>query len=151
VSYQGKSATFAVTVSLSTNSSSGFTATIDGASFVGLGVTTVRSTVGGAAFLGVAGSSGFTGNYILLSIGFPAAVGTYSIGPGSISDAAVQIPNQSSLWNATATSGGSGTITVTSSTSTSASGTFSLTLVPLAGTKASGNKIVTNGVFNVKF
>lgn len=151
VTYQGKSATFAVTVSLSTNSSSGFTATIDGASFVGLGVTTVRSTVGGAAFLAVGGSSGFTGNYIILSIGFPAAVGTYTIGPGSVPDAGMQIPSQNSLWSATATNGGTGTIVVTSSTANSASGTFSLTLVPLAGTKATGNKVVTNGVFNVKF
>ncbi len=151
VSYQGKSATFAVTISLSTNASSGFTATIDGASFVGLGVTTVRSTVGGAAFLGVGGASGFTGNYILLALGFPAAVGTYNIGSGSVADASMQIPNQNSLWSATATNGGTGTITVTSSTANSASGTFSLTLVPLGGTKATGNKIVTNGVFNVKF
>lgn len=150
-SYLGKSATFSVTMSLSTNSSSGFTATIDGASFVGLGVTTVRSTVGGAAFLGVGGSSGFTGNYIILSLGFPAAVGTYTIGSGSVADAGMQIPNQNSLWSATATNGGTGTIIVTSSTANSASGTFSLTLVPLGGTKATGNKIVTNGVFNVKF
>lgn len=151
VSYQGKSATFAVTISLSTNSASALTATIDGAGFTGLGVTTVRSTVGGAAFLGVGGSSGFTGNYIILSLGFPAAVGTYTIGSGSVADAGMQIPNQNSLWSATATNGGTGTIIVTSSTANSASGTFSLTLVPLTGTKATGNKIVTNGVFNVKF
>jgi hypothetical protein len=149
--YQGKSTTFAVTVSLSTNPNSGLTASIDGASFVGLGVTTVRSMVGGAAFLGVGGSSGFTGNYILLALGFPAAVGTYNIGLGSVADASVQIPNQNSLWSATATNGGTGTIVVTSITANSATGTFSLTLVPLTGTKATGNKIVTNGVFNVKF
>jgi FRG domain len=46
---------------------------------------------------------------------------------------------------------GSGTVTLTRVTSTAATGTFLLTLVPLAGTGASGNKVVTNGVFNVTF
>jgi hypothetical protein len=46
---------------------------------------------------------------------------------------------------------GSGSVTITSLTSTSAAGTFTLTLAPTAGTGATGNKVITNGVFNVTF
>jgi hypothetical protein len=42
-------------------------------------------------------------------------------------------------------------VTITSLTSTSAAGTFTLTLAPTAGTGATGNKVITNGVFNVTF
>jgi Big-like domain-containing protein len=150
VTYQGKSATFGVTITISTMSGSTLTATIDGVAFTGLGVSVDHTTAGGTNILSIGGASGFTGNYILLAIGFPAAPGTYAIGTSSPANAAVQIPNQGSLWQAVLNSG-SGTITVTSVTGNSATGTFSLVLAPLPGTKATGNKIVTNGVFNVKF
>ena len=46
---------------------------------------------------------------------------------------------------------GSGTITITALSATGASGTFTFNLVPVAGTGASGNKSITQGVFNVRF
>ena len=150
VTYQGKTATITVTISISTVAGNVFTATIDGVAFNGQGVTVARSTVGGAAFLGIGGASGFTGNFILLAIGVPAAPGTYGMALPSVANAGLQIPNASQAWKAGAGSG-SGTITVTSVTANSAAGTFSLTLDPLPNTKASGPKAVTNGVFNVKF
>jgi Big-like domain-containing protein len=150
VTYQGKSATFGVTITISTVSGSTLTATIDGVVFNGLGVSVDHTTAGGANILSIGGASGFTGNYILLAIAFPASTGTYAIGMASPANGSVQIPNQGSLWQAVLNNG-SGTITVTSVTANSATGTFSLVLVPLPGTKATGSKIVTNGVFNVKF
>ena len=52
-------------------------------------------------------------------------------------------------WN-TDLLGGTGTITIASVSNTAASGSFSVTMVPQAGTPASGNKTVT-GSFNVTF
>ena len=46
--------------------------------------------------------------------------------------------------------GGTGSITVTSVSTAAATGSFSLTMVPRAGTAASGNRTVT-GTFNVTF
>jgi hypothetical protein len=46
---------------------------------------------------------------------------------------------------------GSGTITIAALSSTGASGTFVFTLVPTPGTGSSGNKSITQGVFNVRF
>ena len=46
---------------------------------------------------------------------------------------------------------GSGSVTVTTLTATGASGTFFFTLVPITITGATGNRSVTEGVFNVTF
>ena len=150
VTYQGKSVTVSVTISISTVSGNVLTATIDGVAFTGQAVTVAQSMVNGTTFLGIGGTNGFTGNYILLAIGVPAAPGTYGMALPSPANAGLQIPNATSLWHAGA-GAGSGTITVTSVTANTAAGTFSLTLDPLTGTKATGQKSVTNGVFNVKF
>ncbi|MEQ1868733.1 MAG: hypothetical protein ABL961_01775 [Vicinamibacterales bacterium] len=52
-------------------------------------------------------------------------------------------------WNANVT-GGSGSITLTSVSTTAASGSYSITLVPQAGTGAVGDRAVS-GTFNVTF
>ena len=151
VTYQGKSTTVTVSISISTQAASSLTATIDGAAFNGLGVSVGRVTVSGTSILSIGGASGFTGDYNLLTIAFPGAAGTYTIGGiTAIANGSVQIPNQSALWQSNIGSA-SGSIVVTSVTANSAAGTFSLNLVPLPGTKATGTKVVTGGAFNVKF
>jgi hypothetical protein len=42
-------------------------------------------------------------------------------------------------------------VTLAAISATGASGTFSFTAVPLPGSATTGNKVVTNGVFNVTF
>ncbi len=74
--------------------------------------------------------------------------GTYAIGVGGPGNASVSIGGQA--WSAAIT-GGSGSVTITSLTSTGAQGTFQFTAVPATGTGASGNKVVTEGTFDVTF
>ena len=46
---------------------------------------------------------------------------------------------------------GSGQLNITSFTTTGASGTFTFTAVAMPGTPATGSKLITDGVFNVRF
>jgi Big-like domain-containing protein len=150
--YQGKAGTISVTISLTTSTRSSMSAVIDGVAWNAVVVTTVKTTIPSppGTILGLGGTNGFTGNYIMIALGIPAAVGTYTLGPTSIGTAGLQIPNARSQWVA-GVLGGGGTITVSSVTATSASGTFSLTMAAERGTAATGTKTVTNGVFNVVF
>ena len=47
--------------------------------------------------------------------------------------------------------GGSGSVTITSLSSTAARGNFAFTAPPSAGSGATGNRVITEGVFNVTF
>jgi hypothetical protein len=79
--------------------------------------------------------------------------GTYTTGvidPQNVVVSNLSMPGSTSAWLSGPTFG-SGSVTITSLTSTSASGTFTLTLAPTPGTGATGNKVLTNGVFNVTF
>ncbi len=49
------------------------------------------------------------------------------------------------------TARGSGTVTIVTLSATGATGTFSFTAPPVAGTGATGDKIVSAGAFNVTF
>jgi hypothetical protein len=79
-----------------------------------------------------------------------AGAGAYALGPLSAANAQVLIGNPAAGWQA-AVGIGNGTIIINSLTSTSASGTFSFSLVPVAGSGAAGTKSITDGVFNVTF
>lgn len=154
--YQGTTATATVAISLSTSGGNILTATVDGAAFTGLGVTTIQASnaaVPSGKLIGIDGASGFVPPYQILDITFPAAVGTYQLGPLTVPNGSLHListPTSSGIWD-TLQPNASGTIVVTSLTASSASGTFTLTLQALGTTGVSGTKTVTNGVFNVKF
>lgn len=119
---------------------------IDGAPFNG--TATAALNVAGVFSVG----SSNAGSTITLGFGALSGVGTTTVGPISPTNATLTIPTSSSSpgWAAN-TAGGSGTLTVTTYSAAGASGTFSFTLIPIPGTGATGNKVVTAGTFNVTF
>lgn len=118
------------------------TATVDGGSFSA--VTVAGTYTGGIMGLGGTDSQGRT-------IGIGGQIpgpGTYPIGPTSPANFSLTIGTAS--WQAAITLG-SGSLTVTSISAAGAKGTFQFTAGPVPGTTASGNKVVTQGAFDVKF
>lgn len=84
-----------------------------------------------------------------LAAGIISGPATFTIGPGQISNANVYHTSGSGWLASSGT--GSGTVTITEISATHAKGTFSFTATPLPGTSAAGNRVVTNGVFDLKF
>lgn len=76
------------------------------------------------------------------------APGTYTVSAANPTN--FSVTTGSAGWQA-AINLGSGTLTVTSISATGAKGTFQFTAGPLAGTGATGNKVVTEGAFDVTF
>jgi hypothetical protein len=146
VTYQGRTATTGVAISIATTTGNSMTASIDGVAFSAV----TASVAHGTGIISIGGVNGFTGQYLALVVAMPEVVGSYSIGSGSSANASLTIPAASSGWNASPTTG-SGTIALTTLTANSATGTFSLNLQPVPGTTATSTKVVTNGVFNVRF
>jgi hypothetical protein len=116
-------------------------ATIDGKAWNG--TISVATASFGSLAIAATDSSG-----LMLGFGAPASVGTTSVGIASPTDGTVQEAGKG--WHA-GLRDGSGTVTVASITSTRATGTFSFTMVPLPNTGSSGNRVVTNGKFDVNF
>lgn len=128
-------------------------ATIDGSRWSAVTVTALRtsSSAGTASNrLAINGTNGFT-SYTMVTIGVPAAVGTYQVGALVGATAAVDniAGTSDAKWDSV-TAGPTGTVTVTAITSNTASGTFSFTLQP-SSLPATGTKTVTNGTFAVTF
>jgi hypothetical protein len=116
-------------------------ATIDGVSWSGT-VSTATVTLGSLAVAGE-NTAG-----LIVGFGAVAKTGTTSVGLGSGTNGTVQQNGRG--WHAMLTNG-SGSVTITTLTASGASGTFSFTMVPLPNTGATGNRVVTNGAFNVTF
>jgi hypothetical protein len=72
-----------------------------------------------------------------------------AIGPLSAANGLL-IQATGASWTANLTQG-SGTVKITSLTSTAVAGNFSFTLVPTSGTAAAGNRVISDGAFNIKF
>lgn len=122
------------------------TATIDGLAFTANAAVTA---VQGAETLTITGTnSNNRGIVISLPIASQQATktGTYDAGPGF---AGVVTYNIGMSLYQTSAAGGTGTVTVTSYSATRVAGTFSVTAVGTAGTV--GNRVITNGAFDVKF
>lgn len=119
------------------------TARIDGSGFSA--TVAIAATYSGGIFA-VAGTDA-QGR----TIGFGSQVlapGTFTVGAANPTNFSVSAG--ASSWQAAVTLG-SGTLTVTSISAVGAEGTFQFTAGPLAGTGATGNKVVTQGVFDVTF
>jgi hypothetical protein len=94
---------------------------------------------------------GATDTARLVTLGFAVSgsqPGTYTMGPLSPTNALLQMGNPAQGWQAGVGSG-SGSVIITTFTPTNAVGTFSFTMIPTAGSAATANRSVTDGVFNV--
>lgn len=119
------------------------TATIDGTAYTSnSSVTAVRA---GDNSLTITGMSS---NNRALKIELPPVTqaGTFDAGPGF---GAVVTYNIGLSPYVTSANGGTGTVVVTSISSSRVAGTFAVTTVGTGGTV--GNRVITNGKFNVKF
>jgi hypothetical protein len=154
--YQDKTATAAVPISIGPSTDSVMTARIDGVPFSAAVVSVIMSPnpgVPSGQLLGISGTSGFTVPFQILEITIPAALGTYEFGPSAIPSGSLLLQpsgTASMIWD-TLQGGASGTVTTSLLTATAAAGTFSMTLRPLTATGAAGTKLVTDGVFTVRF
>jgi hypothetical protein len=116
---------------------------VDGAQHTASAVT--------ATYAGGILSIGATDTARLTTLGFAlsgSTTGIFTAGPTSPTNALLQTGNPAQGWQ-TGAGFGSGSVTLTTFTATSAVGTFTFTLVPVAGTGSTGNKVVTDGAFNV--
>jgi hypothetical protein len=124
------------------------TATINGVSW------TAEVVRGGAVLAGNAMTIGATSDdRTSINFSAPAALGTVTLG-ALIPASATLVTRSGAVATGSWTAGGSqggGSITVTTITNDGATGTFLFTMVPIVGTGASGNRIVANGTFTVRF
>lgn len=120
-------------------------ARIDGAQWTATAVTTV-SNANNILSVGAANAT----STVAFAVQNPS-VGTFPINGQSFHNAQVTlIPSGSTAaWVASA-AGGTGTIIITTLTSTTVAGSFSFTAVPTSS-PATGNKVVTDGLFNLTF
>jgi hypothetical protein len=119
------------------------TATIDGVAYTSnSSVTVVRATDNSLIITGTSSNN----RAIKIELPPVTQAGTYDAGPGF---GAIVTYNIGLSPYVTSATGGSGTVTVTSISSTRVAGTFSVTTVGTGGTV--GNRVITNGKFNVKF
>ena len=138
------------TLGAATRAQGTMTASIGGVPWIAdcIGVSTAVAGV-----IGLAGSDLATGlSFQTLGFGTVRAVGTYTINELSGLNAILStaFSGSAAIW--TASLGiGTGTVIITSLTNNSIAGTFVFTLVPQAGTPASGTKVIANGAFNLTF
>lgn len=118
------------------------TATIDGLAF------TANSSVTATQLEGTLTITGLASNNRGIKIELPQVTqaGTYDTGPGF---GAIVTYNIGLSPYKTSAAGGTGTVTVATYSATAVTGTFAVTTVGTGGTV--GNRVITNGKFNVKF
>lgn len=120
-----------------------FTATVDGANFTGsLAIQASHNS----NVLAVAGTG--NGTQIMITIPNVTTTGQFNVGAGNPGIAQVVVGT--SVWSSTLV-GGTGTVNVTTLNDDGAAGTFTFTGMATPGSPATGQKVVTNGTFNVKF
>lgn len=125
-----------------------FSARIDGSNWAATIITpAVTNVSGGVSAIG-AGSPSFTMAFAWQD---QQGTGTWTIGGGGSSigfNANLTVSGQQ--WIASSI-GGSGTLTITTRTANRVAGTFTFTMVPSAGSSATGTRNVTNGQFDITF
>ena len=123
-----------------------FSAEIDGSDW-----TSTFTTTAGGGLLIITGADSCNP---VRTFGFGLAVtttGTYTISNSDVTGLNALLIIGTNQWVAQSFVGGSGSVTITTLNATSAVGTFNFTLIPSAGTGATGNHTVSSGSFNVKF
>lgn len=135
-----------------------FTATIDGAAWASdaptLQVSSSATIPGTLVISGTKVISATNYTSLALFLGYIAGPGTYPLGvnQGTTAGGGGSVTSQASgvlgIWSS-GFSGAAGTVTITSLTSTRMTGTFQFTALPQSGSQASGNRVVTNGSFDV--
>jgi hypothetical protein len=126
-------------------------ARVDGSAWSADPTTIVAGNMAGIlTFSGTNASSGGVRRTIAMRI-VATAPGTYPIGPPvAIASNRGTVTEETAEWLADASTG-NGTITLGSLTASRATGTFSFNAEPVAGTAASGTRVVTEGAFSVTF
>ena len=121
-------------------------ATIDGVRWD----ATIIQVGAASTIFSVAGMDKPTAPFGALSFGVPAKVGTYPFGSTTGTQDAGFQDGAGKIWQASFIRG-SGSVTLSTLTGNYASGTFTIDLAPVAGSAATGTKVVRNGTFNVTF
>jgi hypothetical protein len=119
-------------------------ARIDGVQWTAnVGIHAVRAS--GA--IGLAGSDG----QMIVALGFVGdAPGVHQIGGASGANGSITTGAGTQMWNAVANICG-GTITVTTLNDTRVAGTFSFTAPAVPTSQATGERVVTQGAFDIRF
>ena len=131
--------------------SSSMSARIDGQSWGAASSSIDASNISGVVTIIGAEAGGANSRTITLTV-VANTVGTYPIGaPPVIQPATNAFLSAGAAQWAADTSRGSGSITLLSLNGTGASGTFQFTAAPIVGTTAAGDRVVTDGSFNVRF
>ena len=132
-------------------SSSAMSARIDGQSWGAASNAISASNITGVITIVGAEAAGATSRAITLTV-VANTIGTYPIGAPPINAPATNafLSAGSAQWAAD-TSRGSGFITLQTLTASGATGVFQFTAAPIVGTTASGDRVVTDGAFNVRF
>jgi hypothetical protein len=91
---------------------------------------------------------------LVLTLGFIGATGTYPLGVNPVSTAGglgqIEEVNGSSVQNrSTNFTGAAGTVTITTLTGSRIAGTFSFTASPILGSNFTGDRVISNGSFDV--
>jgi len=138
-------------VSTLPTTTAGMTATVDGASFSSLN--------GGVTILGnnciISGSAIVNNVANTITLNCPNALGTYPItSSGTVNFASIVVggavnPLTYTTYSNIGGQGGSGTITISSLTVSKMKGTFSFIAKPSVGSTATGQKVITNGIFDL--
>lgn len=131
--------------------SSAMSARIDGQSWAASPTTISASNITGVITIAGAEAGGTSSRIITLTV-VATTPGTYPIGPPPVSAPATNafLSAGAAQWAAD-TSRGSGFITLQSLNANGAIGTYQFTAAPIVGTTASGDRVVTDGSFNVRF
>ena len=139
----------------SSGSGSSFSMKFDGTAWTA--VTSLISVQLSANILSIGGSNQSSSTSFAIAMAHPGLTAltpdTYAFGVVNPSNARlVMVGGATALgWSGGTEVGSSGSIKLDTLTATSASGTFSMVLVPVAGTGSTGTKNITEGKFNVKF
>jgi hypothetical protein len=125
---------------------------------------TLTASIDGVAYTGIVNTATLVNNTINVasnsadltrSVSFAlsnAAVGTINVATSPVQMSVITTNGTTTTGSWIASFGiGSGTLTIASLSSSGASGTFSFTAPPATATTPAGNKVVTNGAFNVTF
>jgi hypothetical protein len=125
-------------------------ATVDGNAFTATSLTTFN-TLGGSVSPAVLTATGASGTRTIAFSLSGTGIGTFSVGAGDVNFVIAEGLAGQSWQGITGAAGSSGTVTLTIWTPSRAVGTFSVMATPTPGTGASGNRVVTNGRFDLTF